>query len=542
MLRLKHGILWLLLLMAVGAQGQNLVYLLHSNTLSFDEKRLPDAQILRGDVIFRHDSALMYCDSAYFFDKQNSLYAFSHVRYVQGDTLFGYGDAMYYDGNTKIARIRKHVKLVHYQTILTTDSLNYDRRNELAYYFSGGKIVDSLNTLTSVWGQYNPPTSQAVFKTDVHLVNPNFILTSDTLWYNTEAHIADIVSPTTIVYEKETTILSDSGQYNTENEQSKLYNRSRVIHQEGKDMTGDTIYYDKANGYGRILGAMEMRDTVQQATLYGNYGEYYEDGNRGMATDSALMVDWSSEDYSYIHADTLFTEDMVDSVQQDSTFTRIRAHHKVRIYRIDLQAVCDSLVYNGKDSIMTLYTEPICWNENNQLSADTIHLYIKNGAIDHVHGIGTAFAVKQETATYFDQMSGKEMKGFVREDELKQVEVSGNAETIFYPEDNHEFIGMNRTQSSFVNVFIEDEKIHHVLFTASSSGTLYPLDQVPVGQDRLSGFFWAETERPRYPGDVFNHPERTPRPKGAPISASANEDEENKTKGNTTRNKKNRKE
>ena len=87
----------LLLTLSVVVKAQDtakvsLVYLEHSETLSFDEKRLPDAQILRGNVRFRHDSVLMYCDSAYFFEKENSLHAFGHVHMVQGDTLEGFGD------------------------------------------------------------------------------------------------------------------------------------------------------------------------------------------------------------------------------------------------------------------------------------------------------------------------------------------------------------------------------------------------------------------------------------------------------------------
>lgn len=522
-------------ILALFANAQDMVYLIHSNTLNFDEARLPDAQILRGDVIFRHDSALMYCDSAYFFDKQNSLHAFSHVRFVQGDTLFGFGDALYYDGNSKKARLRKNVKLVHYSTILTTDSLNYDRQLNLAYYFTGGTIKDSLNTLTSVWGQYHPPTKQAVFRDNVDLVNANFTLSSDTLKYNTDNHIADIVGPTRIVYEEETTILSTLGQYNTENEQSTLFQRSRVLHNDGKQMTGDTIFYDKKNKYGRVWGNMEMKDTVQRVTLYGNYGELYELDSRGFATDSALMVDWSEEDYAYMHADTLFTEDihyfLSDSSDIDTTYKQIRAHYNVRLYRTDMQAVCDSAVYNGRDSIMELYKEPICWNENNQISADFIEVFMQDGAVDHAHGTGAALIVKQETPRFYDQLSGKEMTAYIRNGELTQVDVSGNAETIFYPhEENGDFIGMNRTQSSFVQIYFQEEQVHHVLFTTETTGTLYPLNQIPAGMDQLSAFFWATKERPLVPGDVFANPPRTPRPIGAPISATGDDDKKDAAK------------
>ncbi len=549
----RFGATILALLLCLGLQAQTMVYLEHSETLNFDQERIADAQILRGNVIFRHDSALMYCDSAYFYEKENSLDAFGHVRFVQGDTLLGYGDKLFYNGNTKVARLRRHVRLVHGKdnpTILTTDSLNYDRTRDIAYYYTGGTISDTLNTLTSVWGQYTPNTKQAVFSHRVHLENPKFDLTTDTLLYNTATHVADLVSPTVIVYEKETNIYSSRGWYNTETEQSMLLDRSRVVHTDGKSMTGDTIFYNKHLGYGKIIGAMEMKDTIQMATLYGNYGEMFRDGEYGYVTDSALMVDWSdSTAYGYMHADTLYTEQMpyqlmhliprdsilIDSVLtaappdtlwQDTTYRAMRAFRNVRVYREDMQAVCDSMSYNGRDSVMTLYTEPVCWSDNHQISADTIYIYMRNGTVDYARGIGSALTIQQETRTYFDQMAGKEMIAYIRDGELRQVDVNGNALTVFFPkEDDGSFLGVNTTQSSFVKVYLGNQKIHHILFTAQTTGTLYPLDQVPDGKDRLSGFFWAEQERPQQPADVFLRPQRTPRPVSGAVSAAATEQE-----------------
>ncbi len=547
---------WLLALSAgTGIHAQTMVYLEHSDRLSFDEDRIADAQILSGDVRFRHDDALMYCDSAYFYEKTNSIDAFGHIRFVQGDTLLGYGDKLYYNGNTKLARLRKNVRLVHgteNPTILTTDSLNYDRVRDVAYYFSFGSIRDSLNTLNSEWGQYTPNNKQAVFSHDVKLTNPKFELTSDTLLYNTETHIADLVSPTRIVYEKETNIYSSRGWYNTETERSMLLQRSVVEQTDGKSLTGDTIFYDKRIGYGRILGRMVMKDTVNKATLMGNRGEMFHDGEAGYATDSALMVDWSdSTACAYMHADTLFTEEIPyrltrivarDSVWQDSllvaqapdtikidtTYRRMRAFHNVRVYRTDMQAVCDSLDYIGKDSVMTLYRDPVCWSESNQISADTIRIYVRNGKVDYAHGKGNALTIKQETRDFYDQMGGKEMVAYIRDGEMKEVDVNGNAMTVFYPQDEDStFIGVNTTESSYVKVYLEEQKIHHILFTAETTGVLYPLDQVPSGKDRLGGFFWAEQERPRDAEDVFSRPRRTPRPTAGMQSAVADETTKN---------------
>ena len=490
-----------------------MVYLEQAETLSFDEARVRDAQILRGNVRFRHDSVLMFCDSAYFYEQTNSLDAFGHVRFEQGDTLQGFGDVLYYDGNTKLARMRKHVRLIHGRedanpTVLTTDSLNYDRKENVAYYYTGGTIQDSLNTLTSVSGRYMPDTKQAVFSRDVKLVNDKFTLVSDTLLYNTETKVTDIVSPTTIVYEQETTILTSLGWYNTDSERSMLLKRSRVIHDDGKQMTGDTIYYDKAIGFGQAIGRIEMRDTVQQATLYGNYGEFWEEASRGYATDSALMVDWSdTAHYSYIHADTLFTEELhyTDSALMDSTYRRVRAYRNTRVYRDDMQMVCDSMVYLGSDSTIHLYIRPVCWSDNLQISSDSITLFIKDGTVERAEGKMKSLCVMQDSVTLlFNQRSGKEMTAFLRDGDVETVDMSGNALTIYYPvEDDGDVLGMNTTESSFIRIYVEEQKIKRLRFTKETTGILYPMDQIPAGGDRLASFFWGEDVRPTDPQDVF---------------------------------------
>ena len=92
------------------AQGESRIHLLHSDRLFHDTDIDPRAQILVGNVCFRHDSALMYCDSAYFFEKDNSLHAFGHVHLIQGDSLEGWGDVLYYYGDTKLAQGRDATK------------------------------------------------------------------------------------------------------------------------------------------------------------------------------------------------------------------------------------------------------------------------------------------------------------------------------------------------------------------------------------------------------------------------------------------------
>ena len=475
-----------------------LVYLEKSETLSFDKILHPDVQVLKGNVRFRHDNALLYCDSAYFFENANSLNAYGHVKIVQGDTLFVYGDILYYDGNTKLARLRHNVRMENRKTTLYTDSLNYDRMVNMAYYYTGGKIVDALNVLTSTWGQYSPSTNDALFKTKVHLVNKKFILDSDTLKYNTKTKIANIVGPTHILYNDETDIYSKRGWYNTETDRSMLLDRSLVKNKEGRSLIADTIFYDKKAKYGEGFTKVEMKDTVQKATLYGNYCYYNEISKKGMSTDSALMVDWSGNDSMFVHADTLFTS-------KDSVYNVARGYYHVRLFRNDVQGLCDSLTYSSRDSIMNMYGEPVLWSDNNQLSGDFIQAFTKNKKVEKIFIQHLAVAIQQEDSLHFNQLSGKEIVAYLDSGELKRINVNGNAETIYYPRDEKDstLIGLNKTQSSFVFMYLKNKKVKRVVMTTASNGTMYPLTQLSGSDLYLKNFFWLKNQRPKNKSDLF---------------------------------------
>jgi lipopolysaccharide export system protein LptA len=476
-----------------------IIYMENADLISFDQLLNPDFQVLRGHVKFRHDDATLSCDSAYFYKNSNSLDAFGNVKIVQGDTLFVYGDILYYDGNSKLARMRERVRMVNRKTTLTTDSLNYDRTTQIAYYFTGGKIVDAENTLTSVWGQYSTATEDALFKNTVKLKNKNFIMDSDTLKYNTKSHIANLVGKTHIIYQDETDIYTDKGWYNTETERSMLLNRSLMVNKEGKSITGDTIFYDKSKKFGESYGKVELNDTIQKSTLYGNYVYYNEDTELGIATDSALLIDWSDQEKKmYIHADTLQT-------QKDSVYHTARAWNHARFYRKDIQGMTDSLFYSSRDSMIHLYKSPVLWQESQQLSSDQIHIYTKNKKVDKMHLDQSALSIQRVDSLYFNQLSGKEITAFMDSGQLKRVEVNGNAETVYFARDDVDstLIGANKTVSSLVVMHFKDKKIDRIILTTASEGTFCPIDLLKDEFIYLENFFWIENQRPQSGDDVF---------------------------------------
>lgn len=475
-----------------------IIYMENADLISFNQLLRPDVQILNGNVRFRHDDAVMTCDSAYFYRNSNSMDAFSNVKIVQGDTLFVYGDKLYYDGNTKLARLRGRVWMINRNTTLTTDSLNYDRNTQLAYYFTGGKIVDPENTLTSVWGQYSTRTEDALFSDSVKLVNENFVMDADTLTYNTKSHIANLVGETHIVYQDETDIFTNKGWYNTQSERSMLLNRSFLFNKEGKSLTGDTVFYDKAVKYGEVFGNAILKDTVQKSTLFGNYVYYNEEKELGIATDSALLVDWSNEDYMYIHADTLKTF-------KDSIYNEALAWRNVRFFREDIQGLADSLIYSSRDSIMHLINEPIVWQEKQQYSSEKISILTKNKKVYQVQLEQAAMVTEKVDSSYFNQISGKDIIAHIDSNQIRRVDVNGNAETIYFIREEADsiLIGANRTESSFVVIHFKDKKIDRIVLTPSSSGEFHPIIKLTDEFIYLTNFFWLEEHRPLTKDDVF---------------------------------------
>ena len=472
------------------------VYLIHSNTLSFDKAVKPDAQILNGDVCFRHDSSYMYCDSAYFFEQTNSLEAFSNVRMEQGDTLFVYGDYLFYDGNTQVAYLRENVRMENGQVTLFTDSLYYERIPNIGYYFEGGLIVDSLNQLSSFYGQYSPETKLAVFNDSVQVENPDFTLYSDTLHYDTESKVATILGPSVIVSDSGT-IHTSRGWYDTVNNTSLLLDQSQVESGE-KILIGDSIFYNRDTGMGEVYGNMSLIDTAQHVTLQGEYGYYNEQTGYAFATDSARFLEYSQGDTLFLHADTL------QMVTVDSVYREIKAYYGVRFYRIDMQGVCDSMQFNTRDSVLYMYTEPVLWNEQYQLYGDTIAIYMNDSTIEYAHVIQFAFAAQHVDSSYYNQLKGNDLKAYFEGQAVHQIDVAGNAESIFYPlEKDGAKVGMNETKSGFLTIWVKDNKLDKLKIWPSPVGSMTPIPDLKPDQKMLKDFYWFDYLRPKNRDDIY---------------------------------------
>ena len=478
------------------------VYLVHADELRYDRWKNNDAQVLTGNVQFEHAGARLFCDSANFFEASNSFEAFGHVKMLQGDTLSLVSDYGYYDGNDQLMQALHHVVLKNRTTTLYTDSLYYDRLWNLGYFEEGGKLVDNGTTLTSDWGEYHTDTKLAIFYYDVKMTDKQFNLATDSLYYDTRQKKAHIIGPSDIISGR-SHIYSELGYYDTRTEQAELLNRSRLDNQ-GRMLVGDSLWHDGKRGVSEAFRNVEFKDSVNKNILLCNYG-YYEDSiGYALCTDSAVVIDYSQRDSLFMHADTFKVFSY--NLNTDSVYRVIHGYNKVRAYRIDIQAVCDSLVYSSLDSCMTLYKDPIVWNVNQQLFGEVIKVFMKDSVIDHAHVIDQAFSIEQlPQKDLYNQVSSKEMFAFFINGEIHEAQAKDNVLVAYYPEDQADssYVGLVSMQTSELRMFMEQRKLSRI-WAPKSEGVMYPLSQIPPEKRYLEGFTWFDYVRPLSKDDIFN--------------------------------------
>lgn len=478
------------------------VYLKHADMLRFNQYgEHAGAQILNGNVAFLHKGALLTCDSAYFYQESNSFKAFGHVKMRQGDTLSLTSDYAFYDGDNQMAEARHNVLLRHRGTKLYTDSLNYDRLYNIGYFFEGGKMVDRNNVLVSDWGEYDTETRKAVFNYNVNLRNPKFTLTTDTLHYDTRTSLANIVGPS-VIRSKKSVIHTSDGYYNTNTGRARLYGRSTMSNK-GKEITGDSLFYDEKRGISQGYRNVIYKDTQKKNELHCNYLWYNEKNGFAFATENPVMMEYSQKDTLFVHSDTIKV--ITYHLNTDSVYRTAHCYNKVRAFRNDVQAVCDSLVYNTKDSCMTMYRDPIAWSGDRQLLGEEIQVFMKDSTIDRAHIINQALTAElMPDKDHYQQLSSKEMFAYFTKGQITQTEAIGNVRSIYYPVDDKDstLMGLVYIETDTMKMFMRDRQLQKI-WTSKTDGTWYPMTQIPPERYKLDGFTWFDYIRPINKDDIY---------------------------------------
>ena len=484
------------------------VFLERADRLMFDQARDSDVQVLVGNVVFRKEDMYMYCDSARFNEATSSLDAFRNVHMEQGDTLFVYGDELYYDGEQELAELRayagKNVRLINRDVSLTTDVFFYDMAADVGYYETGGTLTDKQNVLRSLQGFYYPSTKDAFFYLNVYLTGPRendtLRMFTDSLTYNTETGIAQLMCPTLIV-SKDGEINSSSGFYDTNLGLADLYDRSRVHTRRGNYLTGDTLFYDREKGYGEAFGNMILTDSVRQSELRGDYGFYNELTDSAFVTGNALAMEYSKPDTLYLHGDTIKAYMLEDSTKVTDVY------HRVRFFRNDIQGLCDSLSSVERDSILYMYYHPIIWNGDNQIAGNVIYLHFNDSTADWARLPESAMVAQFVGEDCYNQLAGADMTAWFNDSTIRRLYVEGNVQQIMFPMENdstyNKFVF---TESSYMDAFFNGNDIEHLVMWPETTGKATPLYLAKRSAYYLPAFRWFGPLRPMSPDEIFEYP------------------------------------
>lgn len=493
-----------------------------------------EKHILIGNVLLKQGNTYFSCDSAIQDKVLNQVEAFGNIHINDADSVHTYSQYLKYIGDSRIANLKKKVKLTDGKGVLTTEELEYDLNAKMGTYLNGGKVVNGSSVLTSKEGFYYADTREVYFKKNVRLVDPEYTMATDTLLYNIDNEIATFVSPTTI-NDGKSTIRTRSGFYDLKNGNASFGERP-VIVDSTQEIIADNIDYDKKTGQGVATGNVLYRDTAQGVTILAGATNFNSGTKDVLATQKPVMILQQQDDSLYIAADTLYSSLVKDSVillrdstgalldssvltvsktdtvkgqqvlnKNNSDSIRIfQAFHHVKIFSDSLQGVCDSLYYSAKDSIFRFYRDPILWSIDNQITGDTIYLLTKNKKADQLMVFENGFSINKTRESFYNQIKGNRLNGFFKDGNIDYLRAKGNAESVYYLQDSDSaYVGMNYAQADAISMYFVEKELKKVAWVNTVSGTTYPMGQIPDDKKQLRNFSWQENRRPKTKLDLF---------------------------------------
>jgi lipopolysaccharide export system protein LptA len=455
-----------------------------------------------GNVNILHQGTVMTCDSAYLTKKLNVVEAFSHVVVTKEESKL-YGDFLYYDGNTSTGKVSgKEVKMIQKDASLVTDVIYFDTKLNSAHYLTYGILKNIDNTLKSKRGYYFSKTKKYYFAGSVEMQGKDGSLNTDSLEYGTQDEVVYFYGPTRI-YNKESYVYCEKGWSNRKNDQSNFFNNA-LIEKGAQKLYGQDVFYDKRNGYAKIVGQVAMVDTTQKVTVYGGRANYWDIKKEAEVLDNPLLVMASKDDTLFLKAEKFLVNTFLDSSLRDSTYRIVKAIKSTKFYKRDLQGVCDSLIYNTKDSTISLFVSPVLWSETNQLTADFIKAYTTTGnKLRKMDFEGTSFITSQEDSVNFNQIRGKTMFGYFTDGKLSKLDVKGNGQAVKFLRDEGIIAAVNKAESSDLIVRFKENTISKISFIMKPVSTFYPIKKVDYEEITLKDFRWLDDKRPKSKLDII---------------------------------------
>ena len=469
----------------------------------------PNDITLINNVVFEHDGMTMYCDSAIYNKHENYFYAYFNVIMVDKNGTRLSGDELQYYGNEKRGFLSgREVLLEDKDVTMQTDYLLLDRNDNTVRYITGAKIWDKENTLTSKEGVYYIDEKEFYFLFAVEMTSPDVIMNTDTLIYNTKTNQSDFFGPTIINTSDSIKVIATQGSYNSKTEEVFSDKRPEIFTKD-QYLIGDTIYYHKKQKNGYAYGNIYVKDSTQDIILHCDSIVLNTIDTLSVATITGKLLcrQIDNEDTLYFHSDTL-------TVIMDSSFDakELVAYQHCKFFRNDMQGAAEFCRYDVQDSLLTMLFRPVIWAQESQLTSDTIQLEATKKGAKKIYMYPNPLIVQNSdtlTEQYYNQIKGKNLEGWFENNNIKYVEVQGNAELVYYLwEENKKdttksLTGVNIGQSKQLNLYFQKGEVKKL---SALSNPYYYIDSdenIAEENKRLKGFVWCKDDKPLKPEDIY---------------------------------------
>lgn len=481
-------------------------------------------QTFTGNVIFRHEGVLMGTNKAIQNTTTNIMEAFGNIKINQGDTLTIVGDTLFYEGNTRIATIwGKSVVLRDKKVTLKTKKVIYNMGTGMAFYPVPGEIQQDSSKLTSKTGYYNTHTKYFNYIGDVEVVNPQFVLCTDSMDYDTHTKRAIFKAMTTIKGESGD-LTAERGWYNIQTKESYFSGRSKVDN-EKYILIGDTLNYDSEKDFGWARGNVVFVSKTDSLITVGN--EVIRVGSQGITKVNGETITKliSAKDTTYLAAENLRIVEKTDTLNSsmamvsdpvaldsDSLSSKkskaegpsrenvqfIIAKGEVKVFKNEMQSLSDSLIYNMLDSTVGYYQNPILWHKKNQLKADSIEVFMKSNRIYKMEMIRNGFIIEEDTLQNYNQIKGRHIEAyFTDSSQIDRINIFGNAESKFFVlDDNMKIVGLNTQQSSSMTFLFSGGELEFIKAYTDVDEETIPPGELTMSKARFEDFDYRIADKP----------------------------------------------
>ena len=227
--------------------------------------------------------------------------------------------------------------------------------------------------------------------------------------------------------------------------------------------------------------------------------------------DSLAVSDSLTVADSLAVPDSLSVADSLAVVPPDTTQVDfVEAYHNVRIYKSDVQVLCDSLLFNSIDSIARLFDAPVLWYEiESQITADSMQFLMRNGTLDKGLLFANCFVIsEEEPGQYYHQIKSPEMIGYFKDGQIARFDALGGVTAMFYVAEDSVVTTMNQKECRIMTGRMKDGQVQRILYTENITSDVYPVRDLTPEMMTLRNFNWMPDMRPATRFSVTDRPIR----------------------------------